>query len=137
MTVLDDMVGMLLYVVGEMAVRQPRFFGWALAAAEALASGPVQVAVVGDVSGDLTATAWRGRPPGAVVVAVRVVVPGLAVVVVAAVGAGPVAVPMPGPAVVAGPVEVTAGPAALGALRPGDAAGAAATVGPPVTEPLA
>jgi uncharacterized protein YyaL (SSP411 family) len=55
--------------VGGLALRQPRFFGWALAAATALADGPVQVAVVGeDGAGPLTAAAWRGRPPGAVVV---------------------------------------------------------------------
>jgi len=51
---------------GELALRQPRFFGWTLAVAEALADGPVQVAVVG--AGPLEAQAWRGRPPGAVVV---------------------------------------------------------------------
>jgi uncharacterized protein YyaL (SSP411 family) len=48
--------------------RQPRFGGHALAAAEALADGPVQIAVVGD-DPELIATAWRHRPPGAVVVA--------------------------------------------------------------------
>jgi uncharacterized protein len=52
-----------------MASRQPRFFGWTLAGAAALADGPVQVAVVGESgSGPLTAAAWRARPPGAVVV---------------------------------------------------------------------
>jgi uncharacterized protein YyaL (SSP411 family) len=50
-----------------MAGGQPRFFGWALAAAEALIDGPVQVAVVGEAGGGpLTETAWRLRPPGAV-----------------------------------------------------------------------
>jgi uncharacterized protein len=54
--------------VGELAVAQPRFLGWALAAAEALVAGPVQVAVVGEAGGGpLTSTAWRLRPPGAVV----------------------------------------------------------------------
>jgi uncharacterized protein YyaL (SSP411 family) len=54
---------------GEMARAQPRFFGWALAAAEALVDGPVQIAVVGEPDGGpLTDTAWRLRPPGAVVV---------------------------------------------------------------------
>ena len=58
-----------LAVVGEVAVAQPRFFGWALAAAEAVAAGPVQVAIVGEpADGPLTGTAWRLRPPGAVVV---------------------------------------------------------------------
>jgi hypothetical protein len=56
--------------VAGLAVSQPRFFGWTLAAAAALADGPVQVAVVGEPEGGpLTATAWRLRPPGAVVVA--------------------------------------------------------------------
>jgi len=55
--------------VAGLAVRQPRFFGWALAAAAALADGPVQVAVVGEQGrGPLTAAAWRARPAGAVVV---------------------------------------------------------------------
>jgi uncharacterized protein YyaL (SSP411 family) len=48
----------------------PRFLGWGLAAAEALISGPLQVAIVGEPGGGaLTRTAWRNRPPGAVVVA--------------------------------------------------------------------
>jgi uncharacterized protein YyaL (SSP411 family) len=54
--------------VGEFGIAQPRFFGWALAAAEALHAGPVQVAIVGEpAAGALTSTAWRLRPPGAVV----------------------------------------------------------------------
>jgi uncharacterized protein YyaL (SSP411 family) len=58
-----------LRIVSELGTRQPRFLGWALAAAEALVSGPIQVAVVGErVGGELTATAWALRPPGAVVV---------------------------------------------------------------------
>jgi uncharacterized protein YyaL (SSP411 family) len=59
----------VLASVGSFAVGKPRFFGWALAAAEGVASGPVQVAVVGEPDGGpLTSTAWRCRPPGAVVV---------------------------------------------------------------------
>jgi uncharacterized protein YyaL (SSP411 family) len=55
--------------VTRFAVEQPRFFGWTLAAVEALVDGPVQVAIVGeDGRGPLTETAWRCRPPGAVVV---------------------------------------------------------------------
>jgi hypothetical protein len=55
--------------VSEIGTGQPRFFGWALAAAEALLDGPVQVAVVGEAAGGpLTSTAWQLRPPGAVVV---------------------------------------------------------------------
>jgi uncharacterized protein YyaL (SSP411 family) len=64
--------------VGEIAMTQPRFFGWALAAAEALVDGPVQVAIVGEPSGGpLTSTAWRLRPPGAVVVSAAPDEPGL------------------------------------------------------------
>jgi uncharacterized protein YyaL (SSP411 family) len=56
--------------VREIAIAQPRFFGWALAAAEALVDGPRQVAIVGEgAGGPLTAAAWRLRAPGAVVVA--------------------------------------------------------------------
>jgi hypothetical protein len=59
-----------LRTISEVAVGQPRFFGWALAAAEALVDGPVQVAVVGEAAGGpLTDLARRLRPPGAVVVA--------------------------------------------------------------------
>ncbi|MGI8677167.1 MAG: thioredoxin domain-containing protein [Jatrophihabitans sp.] len=65
-------------VVASLAQRQPRFFGWTLATAEALVAGPVQVAVVGEpVGGPLTATAWRLRPPGAVVVSGEPDAPGL------------------------------------------------------------
>jgi uncharacterized protein YyaL (SSP411 family) len=58
-----------LRIVSELGTRQPRFLGWALAGAEGLVAGPVQIAVVGESGGgDLTAAAWRHRPPGAVVV---------------------------------------------------------------------
>ena len=58
-----------LGIVGAFGVREPRFAGWGLAAAEGLAAGPVQVAVVGEPQGGpLTATAWRHRPPGGVVI---------------------------------------------------------------------
>jgi uncharacterized protein YyaL (SSP411 family) len=63
--------------VGEFAVKQPRFFGWALAAVEGLVAGPVQVAVVGDDDGALAGVAWRQRPPGAVVTAGAPDAPGL------------------------------------------------------------
>jgi uncharacterized protein YyaL (SSP411 family) len=56
-----------LGVVSTFGVREPRFLGWGLAAAEGLVAGPVQVAVVGD-SAELTSLAWLRRPPGAVVV---------------------------------------------------------------------
>jgi uncharacterized protein YyaL (SSP411 family) len=62
-----------LRIVSDLGPRQPRFLGWALAAAEGLVGGPVQVAIVSPIvgepgSGELTAAAWQHRPPGAVVV---------------------------------------------------------------------
>jgi uncharacterized protein YyaL (SSP411 family) len=64
--------------LGDFPVEQPRFFGWALAAVEALQAGPVQVAVVGEPGGGpLTDTARRWRPPGAVVVGAEPDAPGL------------------------------------------------------------
>jgi uncharacterized protein YyaL (SSP411 family) len=62
-----------LAVVSGLAAQQPRFVGWALAAAEALVSGPLQIAIVGedgrsDGLGELSRLAWLERPPGAVVV---------------------------------------------------------------------
>ena len=58
-----------LRLVSSLGVQQPRFLGWALAAGEALVSGPLQVAIVGeDGRGPLTSAAWTNRPPGAVVV---------------------------------------------------------------------
>ncbi len=56
-----------LRVVTGAGVAQPRFFGWALAAAQALVDGPVQIALVGH-DRNLEAVAWMRRPPGAVVV---------------------------------------------------------------------
>ncbi|WP_277211985.1 thioredoxin domain-containing protein [Isoptericola croceus] len=55
---------------GMLARQAPRFAGWALAAAEALAAGPVQVAVVGTGPGaaELARTARRAPVAGAVVV---------------------------------------------------------------------
>jgi uncharacterized protein YyaL (SSP411 family) len=58
-----------LRIASELGTRQPRFVGWALAAAEALVAGPLQIAIVGEPGGGaLTRTAWRLRPSGAVVV---------------------------------------------------------------------
>ena len=52
-------------------VEHPRFAGWAGAAAEALLSGPAEVAVVGEGSDPrtsaLVASAWRSPSPGAVI----------------------------------------------------------------------
>ncbi|MEV8443203.1 thioredoxin domain-containing protein [Actinosynnema sp. NPDC051121] len=53
---------------GLLAAREPRFAGHWLSVAEALALGPVQVAVVGDAS-ELVGAAWRGVHGGGVVVA--------------------------------------------------------------------
>jgi uncharacterized protein YyaL (SSP411 family) len=48
----------------------PRYAGYAAATAEALASGPFEIAVAGaDGVSDLAIAAWRHAPPGAVVVA--------------------------------------------------------------------
>ncbi|MCW2596593.1 MAG: thioredoxin protein, partial [Jatrophihabitans sp.] len=48
------------------------------AAAESVVDGPVQVAIVGEPDGGpLTETAWRLRPPGAVVVSGEPDAPGL------------------------------------------------------------
>ncbi len=64
-----DRAAAALRIVTALGVRQPRFLGWALAAAEALVAGPLQIAVAGEPSGgELTSTAWRLRPGGAVVV---------------------------------------------------------------------
>ncbi|PZS28137.1 MAG: hypothetical protein DLM58_17675 [Pseudonocardiales bacterium] len=58
-----------LRIVSDLGRKQPRFLGWALAAAEGLVDGPVQVAVVGEPGGgELSAAAWKHRPPGAVLV---------------------------------------------------------------------
>ncbi len=53
---------------GTVATRDPRFAGWSLAVAEAAATGPLQVAVVGDdaAAGHLVATARGSDSPGLV-----------------------------------------------------------------------
>ncbi|MFG3050371.1 thioredoxin domain-containing protein [Kitasatospora sp. NPDC048239] len=60
-----------LGIVGALASRAPRFIGWGLAAAEALADGPREVAVVGPAGDPATAALHRaallGTAPGAVV----------------------------------------------------------------------
>ncbi len=56
-----------LRIVTGAGVAQPRFFGWALAVAEALVDGPVQIALVGH-DPELERVAWQRRPPGAVLV---------------------------------------------------------------------
>ncbi|MEO7423139.1 MAG: thioredoxin domain-containing protein [Ornithinibacter sp.] len=61
-----------LAACGGVAVREPRFGGWALAVAEAAEAGPLQVAVVGEgddaVAQELAATARRSTSPGLVMV---------------------------------------------------------------------
>jgi uncharacterized protein YyaL (SSP411 family) len=56
----------------ELGRTHPRFAGWGLAASEAWIDGPREVAVVGvlgdPLTAELTAAAWRGTAPGAVVV---------------------------------------------------------------------
>ncbi|MEE1823917.1 thioredoxin domain-containing protein [Streptomyces sp. BE20] len=60
-----------LGIVGALAPRAPRFIGWGLAAAEALADGPREVAVIGSAGDPATAALHRvallGTAPGAVV----------------------------------------------------------------------
>ena len=67
----------------ELATRNPRFAGWALAAGEALASGPVQVAIVttpDDADSDelrqFVRAAWESGHPGMVVVSGMADAPG-------------------------------------------------------------
>ena len=52
-----------LVIVSGLGTRQPRFLGWALAAAEAVVSGPVQVAVVGEPGGGRTDRSGPAQPP--------------------------------------------------------------------------
>jgi uncharacterized protein YyaL (SSP411 family) len=62
----------MLGVAGSLARQSPRFAGWALAAAEALADGPVQVAVIGPDAASrepLLAAAWAAPTAGAVIAA--------------------------------------------------------------------
>ncbi|HEU5269825.1 MAG TPA: thioredoxin domain-containing protein [Jatrophihabitans sp.] len=56
---------------GELAVREPRFAGWALACAEAALAGPLQVAVVGtgEPAAALAEVARQSLSPGLVLVA--------------------------------------------------------------------
>ncbi|WP_030788627.1 thioredoxin domain-containing protein [Streptomyces sp. NRRL S-920] len=58
-----------LGVVKALGPRVPRFIGHGLAVAEAALDGPREVAVVGEVLGDLHRTALLGTAPGAVVAA--------------------------------------------------------------------
>jgi uncharacterized protein YyaL (SSP411 family) len=60
-----------LHVVSPLAERAPRFAGWGLAVAEALADGPREVAVIGERADPATQALWR--------TALRGTAPGLAV----------------------------------------------------------
>jgi uncharacterized protein len=66
-----------LGIVASVGTEQPRFLGWALAVAEALVAGPVEVAIVGEPARELSDVAWRLRPPGAVVVTGEPNTPGI------------------------------------------------------------
>ena len=59
-----------LEACGSVARSEPRFAGWSLAVAEAVAAGPLQVAVVGDGPGAeaLASVARQSGSPGMVVV---------------------------------------------------------------------
>ncbi|WP_405782991.1 thioredoxin domain-containing protein [Streptomyces sp. NBC_01378] len=58
-----------LGVVRALGPRAPRFIGHGLAVAEALLDGPKEVAVVGEIGGELHRAALLGTAPGAVVAA--------------------------------------------------------------------
>jgi hypothetical protein len=64
---------------GEVAVRDPRFAGWTLAVAEALAAGPLEVAVVGtdEAAAELVSVARASTSPGLVLSAGPADSPGL------------------------------------------------------------
>jgi uncharacterized protein YyaL (SSP411 family) len=64
---------------GEIARRDPRFAGWTLAVAEAVAAGPLQVAVVGsdDRAAGLLAAARSATSPGLVIAAGEPHAPGI------------------------------------------------------------
>lgn len=63
------LAGRLLGYLGRIAARAPRAAGWGLAAAQALAAGPVELAVTGapDAAADLISAARASGSPGIVV----------------------------------------------------------------------
>ncbi len=67
-TGLRDAADAALASMSAIATRDPRFAGWALAAAEAAMAGPLQVAIVGDDAGALTRVARGSDSPGQVTV---------------------------------------------------------------------
>ncbi|MGL5850122.1 MAG: hypothetical protein ACRCZD_04985, partial [Phycicoccus sp.] len=74
-----EAAGQLLAACGAVAAREPRFAGWALAVAEALEAGPLQVAVVGSGpdAAALATEARRSSSAGLVVVAGEPDAPGV------------------------------------------------------------
>jgi uncharacterized protein YyaL (SSP411 family) len=65
-----DAAEMALTKVAAVAARHARFTGYACASAEALLSGPYEIAIVGaaDEAAPLVEAAWHAAPPGAVIV---------------------------------------------------------------------
>ena len=69
-TAYRDAAEKALQSIGELLSRHPRFAGYSASAAEALVSGPYEIAIVtGNAGTDLTMTAITLAPPGAVMVA--------------------------------------------------------------------
>jgi uncharacterized protein YyaL (SSP411 family) len=65
-----DAAEQALQTIAPVIERHPRYAGYAAATAEALVSGPFEIAVVGaDGDSELARAAWRHAPPGAVIVA--------------------------------------------------------------------
>jgi len=70
-TAYRDAAEKALQSIGELLSRHPRFAGYSAAAAEALVSGPYEIAIAtttGIAESDLTMTAITHAPPGAVIV---------------------------------------------------------------------
>jgi len=76
-----DIARLALAANSGFGIQHPRYFGWGLTAAEAFLGGPLQVAIAQNAEAsrwdsgvrtehgdDLVRTAWRRRPPGAVIV---------------------------------------------------------------------
>ncbi|HWU31678.1 MAG TPA: thioredoxin domain-containing protein [Marmoricola sp.] len=56
-----------LAAMSALAIRSPRFAGWALAAAEAMTTGPLEIAIIGEPGEARDALATASRIPGAIV----------------------------------------------------------------------
>jgi uncharacterized protein YyaL (SSP411 family) len=74
-----DAAELALQTVVPVIERHPRYAGYSAATAEALVSGPFEVAIVDPEGGDsaLAKAAWRHAPPGAVIVAGESNLPGV------------------------------------------------------------